>query len=271
LSPLARLNHASLRTSDDEFTDTKVVELYCASWQCVQRNGKRFGPLWKEKRRGATYNSVTGRHYYHPNMLRSMPRLDEGSEQFLEWMNARVRLYVADDFGADPEKLVEKAVAAKDVVRSEDPMSNEIIGRDALDEMRSKRKKEEDQKRKREEEERERVQKIEDEKKELLRKMAEDEERKRSERLKVDDLDYLLKSLSMETITYHAAAIRKMPVMNGLMFAADWFGETFGLESEDDCVTAFQFARKKGFVVEKCDDQGTLEHFRGAKTKTPAA
>jgi hypothetical protein len=138
----------NVETNDGYFTDTKVVELYIASWQCVQRNGKRFGPLWKEKRRGATYNSVTGRHYYHPNMLRSMPRLEEGSEQFLEWVNARVRLYVADDFGADPEQLVEKAITAKDVVRSNDPFSKEIIGRDALDEMRSKRKAEEDSKRK---------------------------------------------------------------------------------------------------------------------------
>src|SRR3984893_18145730 len=84
----------NVETTDDEFTDTKVIELYCASWQCVQRIGNRFGPLWKEKRRGATYNSVTGRHYYHPQMLRSMPHLGEGSEQLLEWMNARVRQYV---------------------------------------------------------------------------------------------------------------------------------------------------------------------------------
>jgi hypothetical protein len=259
----------NVETTDDEFTDTKVVELYYASWQCVQRNGKRFGPMWKEKRRGATYNSVTGRHYYHLNMLRSMPRLEEGSEQFLGWMNAKIRQYVADDFGADPEKLLAKAIETGHVVRSKDPLSNEIIGRDALDEMRSKNKEVEDRKRKQEEEERERVRKIKEEKKELLRKLAEEEERKRRERLKVSNLDYLLDSLSRAS--YHASAIRQMPVMKGGMEAYRWFSETFGLESEDDCVEAFQFAREERLIVEYYDDQGRIEHFRGEQTKTPAA
>ncbi len=139
----------NVETIDGEPLDAeRIVKLYINSWKCVQKNGHRFGPMGKEKRRGAAYNSVTGRHYYHPNMLRPMPEMEEGSEQFLEWMNAKIRQYVADDFGADPEQLLAKAVECKDVARSKDPFDKKIIGRDALDEMRSKRKAEEERKRK---------------------------------------------------------------------------------------------------------------------------
>jgi hypothetical protein len=125
--------------SGEPLTPERIVKLYIDSWKCVQRNGKRFGPMWKEKRRGLTYNSVTGRHYYHLNMLRSMPRLGEGSEQFLEWMNARVRQYVADDFGADPEKLLAKAIECGDAVSNEDPIEPAIAGAEIIEAKRKEK------------------------------------------------------------------------------------------------------------------------------------
>ncbi len=120
---------------------------------------------------------------------------------------------------------------------------------------------------------------VEEEQKELSRKLAEEKEREERDRLKVSELSYLLSVISSKTnsrgeiqhpSSYHASAIRKMPVMKNGMESGRWFGETFGLESEDDCAEAFQVAFEGRLVVAYYDDQGRIEHFRGEKTKTPA-
>jgi len=91
--------------------------------------------------------------------------------------------------------------------------------------------------------------------------------------VKVSSVEDLIRSISSHYETHHASAVRNMPPMNGTMFAAEWFGETFGLTSEDDCVEAFQFSREEGLIVGDYDEDSEgmqmLKCFRGVNTKSP--
>jgi len=135
---------------------------------------------------------------------------------------------------------------------------------------------------------------IEEQKKETLRQEKERKEREEREkrerflaRIKVKNLDELIAKLSPVEYAYqsggggyrkasnnHTLACSHMPVAKNGMTAYKWFGETFGIESEDDCVEAFQLALDERFIVARYDDEGRLEHFRGClkqETKSPIA
>jgi hypothetical protein len=71
--------------------------------------------------------------------------------------------------------------------------------------------------------------------------------------------------------TYHASAIRQMPPMKTGPIAHKWFGETFGLASEDDCMEAFEFARGEELIETDYNSEGRLECFRGVSVKSPIA
>jgi hypothetical protein len=142
----------------------------------------------------------------------------------------------------------------------------------------------------------EEIAEIEERKREMLRQETEKKEREEREkrekflaRIKVKNLDELITKLSPEPFAvrsgettyrkpsnYHTQACSYMPHMKTGAEAYEWFGETFGLERENDCVDAFQLAFDERFIVAKYDGDGRLEHFRGTakpewKTKTPAA
>jgi hypothetical protein len=59
--------------------------------------------------------------------------------------------------------------------------------------------------------------------------------------------------------------------MYGLMFAADWFRETFGLINEDDYLKSIDFARTEGLIIGDYDSEGRLVCFRGVSVKSPIA
>jgi hypothetical protein len=52
------------------------------------------------------------------------------------------------------------------------------------------------------------------------------------------------------------------------MKAYRWFGETFGLASEDDCETAVAVAIEEELMEINYDSEGRLECFRGVNVKT---
>lgn len=106
---------------------------------------------------------------------------------------------------------------------------------------------------------------------ERIAKEKEEKWKKTLAMVKVRSVEDLIRSISSHHATHHASAVRQMPPKDGLMFAAKWFGETFGLESEDDCVEAFEFAREEGLIIGDYDDNETLICFRGINTKSPIA